>query len=76
LEAQNIVNQGDSREDAANAAKNFGDTSNREESWLLMVFTCSSKLALSLSHNYLRWLCFLDRREALTVVTSVVWLKT
>jgi len=58
LEAQNIINQGDSIEDAANAAKNFGDTSNREESWPLMVFTCSSKLALSLSHNYLRMAMF------------------
>lgn len=36
LEAQNIINQGGSIEDAANAAKNFGDTSNREESWPLM----------------------------------------
>jgi hypothetical protein len=56
LEAQNIINQGDSIEDAANAAKNFGDTSNREEA--LTVFTCSSKLALFLSHNYLRMAMF------------------
>ncbi|KAG2647815.1 symplekin-like isoform X3 [Panicum virgatum] len=36
LEAQNIINQGGSIEDTANAGKNFGDTSNREESWPLM----------------------------------------
>ncbi|CAN6200376.1 unnamed protein product [Urochloa humidicola] len=36
FEAQNIINQGDSIKDTANAAKNLGDTSNREESWPLM----------------------------------------
>ncbi|CAN6206548.1 unnamed protein product [Urochloa humidicola] len=36
FEAQNIINQGDSIKDTTNAAKNFGDTSNREESWPLM----------------------------------------
>ncbi|CAM0151620.1 unnamed protein product [Urochloa decumbens] len=36
FEAQNIINQGDSIKDTANAAKNFGDTSIREESWPLM----------------------------------------
>jgi len=51
LEAQNIINQGGSIEDTANAGKNFGDTSNREESWPLMVCTCTSKPFLSLSHK-------------------------
>ncbi|CAL5060884.1 unnamed protein product [Urochloa decumbens] len=36
FEAQNIINKGDSIKDTANAAKNFGDTSVREESWPLM----------------------------------------
>ncbi|CAN6169343.1 unnamed protein product [Urochloa humidicola] len=36
FEAQNIINQGDSIKDTENAAKNLGDTSNREESWPLM----------------------------------------
>jgi hypothetical protein len=48
LEAQNIINQ-EAIEDTANAAKRLGGTSNMEESLPLMVCTCSSKPALSLS---------------------------
>ncbi|KAL6896689.1 hypothetical protein ACP4OV_007261 [Aristida adscensionis] len=33
LEAQNAINQGDSIEHTANAGRNSGDTSNKEESW-------------------------------------------
>ncbi|KAG8099005.1 hypothetical protein GUJ93_ZPchr0013g34508 [Zizania palustris] len=41
LEAQNIINQADLTEHFANAANNFGDTSNRVESLPLMETTCT-----------------------------------
>jgi symplekin len=51
LEAQNIINQGDSIEDTANAGKNFGDTSNREESWPLMERSTDSSNKRSLTED-------------------------
>jgi symplekin len=51
LEAQNIINQGDSIEDTANAGKNFGDTSNREESWPLMERSTDSSNKRSLAED-------------------------
>ncbi|KAG2647818.1 hypothetical protein PVAP13_2KG241400 [Panicum virgatum] len=51
LEAQNIINQGGSIEDTANAGKNFGDTSNREESWPLMERSTDSSNKRSLAED-------------------------
>ncbi|RLN35158.1 uncharacterized protein C2845_PM03G17210 [Panicum miliaceum] len=51
LEDQNIINQGDSIEDTANAGKNFGDTSNREESWPLMERSTDSSNKRSLAED-------------------------
>ncbi|XP_062186782.1 uncharacterized protein LOC133890428 [Phragmites australis] len=49
LEAQNIMTQGDSIEHSENAARNFGDTSNREESCPLMERSTDSSNKRSLA---------------------------
>ncbi|OEL15350.1 hypothetical protein BAE44_0023629 [Dichanthelium oligosanthes] len=51
LEAQSIINQVDSIEDTANAAKNVGNTSNREESWPLMERSTDSSNKRSLAED-------------------------
>ncbi|KAF8680719.1 hypothetical protein HU200_045560 [Digitaria exilis] len=51
LEAQNIINRGDSNEDTGTAAKSFGDTSNREESRPLMERSTDSSNKRSLAED-------------------------